>query len=282
MVLAVWYHLSNQILLPKGYLQDAVYFWGIDFLFQIANLYGLSIGRGGGVVGIFLRPSSVAEIERLPDATLVTVTLSSHIEVYPGQFLYLLIPKLGLHTHPFSIISRSKETVTMLVEKRGSFTKRLFDRTAAPWENQQTPVVVTAYIEGPYGIQDRFNSYKTIVFSSHGVSITRHLMTLEKLLRESRRTIRIHLHWYVEKLGIFIPTHNISGRHANLETEYITWLEKWANANLANPGIDQVSLSLKWGGSSILTSIDSQYCGVLSTSNRRVTANRSYGQNISR
>lgn len=88
----------------------------------------------------------------------------------------------------------------MLVEKRNSITKRLFDRL--PDEEKSTRILRPLFVEGPYGKQDKFNAYKKIVIFTSGIHITKHLMALEILLRgESRHARRKFLHWSVEKLG---------------------------------------------------------------------------------
>lgn len=67
--------------LRKVYIQGAVARWCIDYLFQISYLCGFSFNAGG----LLFRPLSIAALERLPDATLVVVTLTPCVEEFPGQ-----------------------------------------------------------------------------------------------------------------------------------------------------------------------------------------------------
>lgn len=108
-----------------------------------------------------------------------------------GQHVYLRIPSLSLKSnpfeaHPFTIANAprlsSRQTVQLLVEKKGGFTKHLHT-AAAKYPGGASPV--TAIITGPLGNPPTWPSYETLVLISASTGISFTLPILESIIDTS-------------------------------------------------------------------------------------------------
>jgi NADPH oxidase len=81
---------------------------------------------------------------------VVQITFEKRHNYHAGQYVFLMIPALGVHEwHPFSISSAPHELLMSLhVGISGDWTQRLADLTL----NAKGPIELNAFVEGPYGI----------------------------------------------------------------------------------------------------------------------------------
>ena len=197
----LWMHLET---FPQHHLLvAAAIIWAASRLLRLSTLLFRSIGRTSCTATLEVRPG---------DAVRITITPSRPWIYYPGQYLYLTVPSIGLWTaHPFtiawsntpepaltrqrSIDSRNShgvekaaivapQTFSLLVRARDGFTKRLLAHTF-----KHTPahlghcVPVRVLVEGPYGLSRSLDSYGTVLLIAGGVGITHHLGYVRHLLR---------------------------------------------------------------------------------------------------
>jgi len=103
---------------------------------------------------------------------LVSITFEKRWNYHPGQFVFLMIPGLGVHEwHPFSISSAPHELLVSLhVGVSGGWTERL-----AALAGTNGPVEVTAFVEGPYGIPSvnfEDSTYQIALLISGSIGVT--------------------------------------------------------------------------------------------------------------
>ena len=220
----LWMHLSG--LRQQKLLLVTIVIWGFARVFRLASLLFRSVGRS----------CCTAVIEVLPcNALRISLTPSSSWAYHPGQFIYLVVPSIGLWTaHPFSVAwADSKEfmnrfdlvqsqyytrrssvsmatfaktdqrsqTISLIVQKQNGFTRKLYDSTVKAGVNCS----LMAFIEGPYGVRQSLASYGTVVLFAGGVGITHQLGHIKKLIGEcndgTSATTTITLIWVVRHLN---------------------------------------------------------------------------------
>jgi predicted ferric reductase len=225
--LYLWLHLHN--IRQQRLLLVAIIFWALQRAYRLATLLYRSVGRS----------CCIATVEMLPsDALRVSLTPSAPWRHHPGQFIYLIIPSLGLWTsHPFSIAWEAGEesinqfstreshideenlgvrlvakvtnrfrsrTISLIVRKRKGFTRKLYDSTNQARSNRS----LMAFVEGPYGVQRSFASYGTVVLVAGGVGITHQLGYVKNLIGECNRGIgatrKIILVWIAPQLDCLV------------------------------------------------------------------------------
>ena len=191
----LWLHLasgSTQVL-----IQIAVSIWAIERLCRLASLCYRNLSVTGA--------STNATIETLPgDAVRVTLSLDRPWNFEPGQYVFLIIPSIGLWTsHPFSVawsesrpprrppyasdpekdlpltpLERSESdilapkhtSISLIIRRRTGFTNDLFQKAAS---QKGRLASVQALVEGPYTSSlNSLTSYGTVMLIAGGVGIT--------------------------------------------------------------------------------------------------------------
>jgi len=103
---------------------------------------------------------------------VVSITFEKRWNYHPGQFVFVMIPALGVHEwHPFSISSAPHELLVSLhVGVSGGWTEKL---TALA--GTSGTVEVTAFVEGPYGIPSvnfEDSTYQIALLISGSIGVT--------------------------------------------------------------------------------------------------------------
>ena len=186
------------------------------------SVYRNIVVRQGGA-----KPSSSrwlgyrAELQALNrDITMVTlrdVTFKWKV----GQHIYLRLPKIGiLESHPFtisSVPSKSSSSVSndvrLVIRAHSGFTRRLHRRALASLRGD--PIVMTAFVAGPFGAPPAWNSFESLVLiaASTGASFTLPILesviddpccvqSIDFLLLVRQRE---HSNYYAERLRSAIP-----------------------------------------------------------------------------
>lgn len=124
-----------------------------------------------------------ADIKAL-DGELTEVTIHDvKFQWEAGQHVYLRLPTISLNpleAHPFTIanapIHSSSQSIQLLIEKKGGFTKRLHTKA----QSASTPV--TAILTGPLGKPPTWKAFETLVMISASTGITFTLPILESII----------------------------------------------------------------------------------------------------
>jgi predicted ferric reductase len=220
----LWIHLSG--FRQQKLLLVTIVIWGFARVCRLASLLFRSVGRS----------CCTAVIEVLPcNALRISLTPSASWTYHPGQFIYLVVPSIGLWTaHPFSVAwedskefmnrfdpaqsqyyarrlsvsmatsartDQRSQTISLIVQKQKGFTRKLYDSTKQAGVNCS----LMAFIEGPYGVRQSLASYGTVVLFAGGVGITHQLGHIKNLIREcndgTTATMTITLIWVVRHLN---------------------------------------------------------------------------------
>lgn len=202
-ITALWYHVTPKSI--KIYLIVAVAVWGAATIIRAFLLLYRNFGQG--------RCASEAVVERiqtngddgvLVDNTIkITLNIRRSWKLQAGQYLYLSIPRASLfaclQSHPFMIAwwdqdALGNTTVFFLVRPCKEFTRNIFKHLGSQ---------LTAFVEGPYGVERDFGSYGTVVMLATGIGISGQLPYIRRLLEGYNncevRTHNIFLHWQIEK-----------------------------------------------------------------------------------
>ncbi|KAF3259123.1 hypothetical protein TWF217_005266 [Orbilia oligospora] len=138
-----------------------------------------------------------------------------------GQHIYLSIPSLRpFESHPFSISNtyealpppgkeykelgnaaathNGSRDLHLLISSRAGFSKQLH-RKCGPADN--APVVLKAFIEGPYGSPPAWNTFETVVLIATSTGVTFTLPILEEIASNPACVRRIHFHWTVRHVS---------------------------------------------------------------------------------
>jgi len=106
---------------------------------------------------------------------VVHVTFEKRWDYRPGQFVFVMIPALGVHEwHPFSISSAPHELLVSLhIDVDGDWTQRLANLLAK--ESNTGPVELNAFVEGPYGLSSvnfEDSTYQIVLLISGSIGVT--------------------------------------------------------------------------------------------------------------
>ncbi|KAM3415591.1 Ferric/cupric reductase transmembrane component 2 [Cercospora zeina] len=181
------------------------------------------------------------EIEALPgDAMRVTMRVARPWKFHPGQHIYLYIPRIGMWTsHPFSVVwsedsgdvaaekslpmarqdifAAATTSMSLIIRRRTGFTDTLWRKAEAAGP---TPLITTAYVEGPYG-DESFRSYGTVVLFAAGVGITHQVPHVRELVAAyangTAATRKILLVWTIQS------------------PEHLEWIRPWMTQILSMP-----------------------------------------------
>jgi predicted ferric reductase len=172
-------------------------------------------------------------IEALPGgATRVTMTLARPWHYRPGQHAYLYLPSMSFwQSHPFSVawvdntddvtsdklVSNSHDVaanqrseVSFVIRARTGMTEKLYQKAlAAPGGRLNT----TCFVEGPYGVDHRLDSYGSVVLFAGGVGVTHQIPYVRDLVAGYNdgtvATRRILLVWTIQS------------------PEHLEWIRPW-------------------------------------------------------
>lgn len=243
----LWIHLRLGDLPQTSLLLGAIVIWATARSFRLATLVFRSVGKGGSRVTIQPMPGGAVKIH------LTTPRPWVH---RPGQSIYLTIPSIGLWTaHPFSVawsgaaeslsrpesvksdftekgpIVRSRMvdmespgeyTISLVVQSHRGLTRKLWERAV----QADTPLSLSAYVEGPYGTERSLSSYGTVMLFASGVGITHQLPYVRHLVEGyGEGTVaakRVTLVWV-------IPS-----------TECLDWIRPWMHEILGMDGRREV------------------------------------------
>lgn len=167
---------------------------------RISNIVFRNVGPG----------LTKAEICRTEDenVTLVSLRVARPWEFKHGQHVYLSVPRIGWFTsHPFSVAwvdDESKETrINLFVRRYSGFTASIHGAAGG----EEIPRTFSAFVQGPFGSNNSFDSYGNVIFFASGIGITPHLMQIEHLqesrLRKTAAVLQIRLYWYIGSLDLF-------------------------------------------------------------------------------
>lgn len=221
-VVTVWIHLNGR---PAQVLVlGALICWIFERLARVYLLARNNLSRKG---------CTKAEIEALPgDAIRVTLRMAKTWKFRPGQHIYLYIPSIGMWTsHPFSVawseespdlatekglpmarqdIFAAKTTsMSLVIRRRTGFTDTLYKKAEAAGSS---PLVTSAYVEGPYG-HESFQSYGTVMLFAAGVGITHQVPHVRDLVAAyangTAATRKVVLVWVIQS------------------PEHLEWIRPW-------------------------------------------------------
>ncbi|KAJ6257455.1 Ferric/cupric reductase transmembrane component [Drechslerella dactyloides] len=173
-----------------------------------------------------LRPSlrfgHTAEIEILDRKEHLTRVVVKDVTMKwrAGQHIYLSIPALrpfeshpftisnicdsvpsskGDHNEPGKIISKAgSRDLHLLIGSRAGFSKKLHQK-CAPAES--APVLVKAFVEGPYGSPPVWKAFETVVLIATSTGITFILPILEEIAADAACVRRIRFYWTVRHVS---------------------------------------------------------------------------------
>lgn len=207
-------HLAEQRLAARRYILVGI----VSGLFLTAVgaisdcLRNVRLGRGR-----WLPKMSVEKVYRTADDDQIVMNGAYHVhlwlnrsfKVHPGQYLYLIVPWLGLPSlfqrHPFWIVWWDQDNVRdgihlqLLVRQRRGFTHRLLSYRDKKY---------SAWIQGPYGQTRDLAEFGTVVMFATDIGIAAHLSYLKCLLygyaMSSVCTRRAIVVWEVKDSGEFL------------------------------------------------------------------------------
>jgi predicted ferric reductase len=115
---------------------------------------------------------------------IVQVSFPKKFSYRPGQYVFLMIPALGVHEfHPLTLSSAPHEPrVTLHVSVQGGWTRRLNQLASS---KGGAPLQKSALVQGPYGILSlnlEDSTYKIVVLISGGSGVTPHQSIANHLL----------------------------------------------------------------------------------------------------
>ena len=193
--------------------------------------------------GHWLPKISAEKVYRTADDDQIVMTDAYHVDlwvnrsckVYPGQFLYLSVPWLGLpsllQSHPFWIVWWDEDTVRggmnlqMLVRQRDGFTRHLLSCRGQTY---------SAWIRGPYGQTRNLAEFGTVLMFATDIGIAAHLPYLRALIHgyamSSVCTRRAVVIWDVKDgsellLPLLTP--------CSLTADHYKWTKNWFDQLLA-------------------------------------------------
>ncbi|KAF3940023.1 hypothetical protein ABW19_dt0205875 [Dactylella cylindrospora] len=171
-----------------------------------------------------LKFGHTAEVEILDRKEHLTRVVIKDVKMKwrAGQHIYLNIPALRpFEAHPFtisnsyegtashtsskeykelgqSVSSSNKRDLHLLIRSRFGFSKQLHKK-CTPGAN--APVLLTAFIDGPYGSPPVWSTFETAVLIATSTGITFILPILEELARDPACVRRIHFYWTVRHVS---------------------------------------------------------------------------------
>eukprot|EP01032_Pedospumella_encystans_P024460 gene24460-27666_t len=182
-------------------------------------LYSIIIFGVDLIIRYLLNSRRVKFTAELKAGNVVQVTFEKRWDYRPGQFVFVMIPALGVHEwHPFSISSAPHELLMSLhIDAQGDWTQRLASLMAK--EGKTGPVELNAFVEGPYGLSSvnfEDSTYQIVLLISGSIGVTPNQSLANDLLEAracGRSLKKIVYVWALkeDKLGL-IDTMRESGQ----------------------------------------------------------------------
>ena len=124
-----------------------------------------------------------ANISIIKENSLLRVELCLRrlYKIYTSQYINLRIPtslRSFNESYPFFISSQENDSnsntrkITVLIQCMSGFTQRL----------RVTPIIVRAFVKGPYGYSPLLGNNSNFIFFVLGISIIAHLSSIKQLL----------------------------------------------------------------------------------------------------
>jgi hypothetical protein len=224
--LALWRHLSFKRFVSRFFVIAGFCFWGalpiVSQLVRIWHNFSLRMNMGR------------VTVTPMADASLLTVVISRRLPFSPEQYVNLWIPYVSIwpHGHRLTIAwweeNQSTLTLFFLAEDQPGFCRRIreygtVDNSSPPRKppfglpfsrNMMTPTQSSsslfALFNGPYGLQNDFSKYGTVVAFASGAGIAPVMAHVKALVDENLNfnvcTRRIALYWQIEKEGNQLST----------------------------------------------------------------------------
>lgn len=193
--------------------------------------------------GRWLPRISAEKVYRTADDDQIVMTDAYHVhlwvnrsfKIYPGQYLYLSVPWLGLpsllQSHPFWIVWWDKDTIRdrmhlqLLVRQRHGFTRHLLSCRGKKY---------SAWITRPYGQTKDLAEFGTVLMFATDIGIAAHVPYLRSLIQghamSSVCTRRILVIWEVkdrsESQLTLQTVYSLAADHYN-------WIKNWFDQLLA-------------------------------------------------
>ncbi len=160
------------------YFHLAVYVVLVVFAFihgALFVLYSIIIFAVDLLIRYLLNSRRVKFTAERKAGNVVQVTFEKRWDYRPGQFVFVMIPALGVHEwHPFSISSAPHELLVSLhIDVDGDWTQRLANLLAK--ESNTGPVELNAFVEGPYGlfsVNFEDSTYQIVLLISGSIGVT--------------------------------------------------------------------------------------------------------------
>lgn len=151
----------------------------------------------------FGRGGTRADIEAMAGNVIrVNIRAARPWRFRPGQHIFLTIPSAGLWTsHPFSVAWRNEggtqdsekaldvdrleslanheTTFSFVIRRRAGFTDSIFQKAE---KSPNGRISLKAFVEGPYGGCNSFDSYGTVMLFASGVGITHQVPFVRELI----------------------------------------------------------------------------------------------------
>ncbi|KAI9888737.1 MAG: hypothetical protein M1814_006469 [Vezdaea aestivalis] len=236
-IIGVYMHLKVHQIPQLTVLKLVIAIWVLERSARVIWLLYRNVSRKG---------CTAVTVQALgEDACRVSFELARPWTNRPGSHAFVYLPTIsGLQNHPFSIAwaddhsiypvadeklptsttdllaqpTRTRTTVSMVVQKRTGFTARLHAKAVA---SPSSTIILPGAIEGPYGGHDSLKSYGTVVMFAGGIGITHHISHIRDLVAgfdsATVATRKITLIWTVRA------------------TEQLEWVRPWMDRILAMP-----------------------------------------------
>jgi predicted ferric reductase len=160
------------------------------------------------IVSFMRRVSGMPTAEVVENMTVLTLPRGS-LRHSPGDFAWLVVPKISLHMHPFTIASAPHEPDLRFVIKdtgSGHFTGQL-RKLAASGSVGQVQVL------GAYGkLAVRLEEYACLFLAAGGIGITPMASILQHLMDHKTaypRLVKVVLMWSVREESMLTPFRNL-------------------------------------------------------------------------
>ncbi|KAI9167318.1 hypothetical protein HJFPF1_03444 [Paramyrothecium foliicola] len=228
-IAGLWYHIKLGELAQMKYLYVVIGVWVADRTGRGLRLFYYNIGSS--------RTRTL--VEALPgNACRVTMTLSRPWHYRPGQHAYLYLPGISFwQSHPFSVAwvdgtpdvnsdklvsnvhdmaSNQKTEVSFVIRARTGMTNTLLQKALAAPDGRLNTM---GFVEGPYGVDHRLDSYGTVVLFAGGVGVTHQVPYVRDLVAgyndSTVATRKILLVWTIQS------------------PEHLEWIRPWMTEILA-------------------------------------------------
>jgi predicted ferric reductase len=230
-IVALWNHVKFGKLEKEQnkYLYTIIAVWVADRTSRALRVLYFNVGR--------TRTRTL--VEALPGgASRVTMTLSRPWPYRPGQHAYLYLPGISFwQSHPFSVAwvesaadpssdklvsnvhdvaAYQKSEVSFVIRARTGMTEALYKKALAAPDGRLNTM---GFVEGPYGVNHRLDSYGTVVLFAGGVGVTHQVPYVRDLVAGyaagTVATRKILLVWTIQN------------------PEHLEWIRPWMTEILA-------------------------------------------------